>query len=102
MMNHILARSDTPPQFPHLGAFESTKLAGAGTDILGTTRHIELWHDDLRMLKSASLNALRYSVPWHRIEHNPGEFDFTWLDRPMEFMQRNGMTGMCCEPGLTV
>jgi beta-glucosidase/6-phospho-beta-glucosidase/beta-galactosidase len=79
-------------QFPHLGAFESTKLMGSGTDILGTTRHIERWEADLQLLRSASLTQLRYSVPWHRIEREPGAYDFTWLDGPMLHMHTAGMT----------
>ena len=77
--------------YPHLGAFESTKLSDSGTDILGTTRHIERWRHDLELLRSSGLTSLRYSVPWHRIEKNPGEFDFTWMDGPMSCMRRHGM-----------
>src|SRR3954453_7800811 len=80
------------PQFPHLGAFESTKLMGSSTDILGTTRHIERWKEDLQLLHSASLMQLRYSVPWHRIEQTRGTYDFSWLDGPMAYMESNGMT----------
>jgi beta-glucosidase/6-phospho-beta-glucosidase/beta-galactosidase len=77
-------------KYPHVGAFESTKLIGSGTDILGTTRHIERWESDLQLLQSASMTQLRYSVPWHRIEREPATFDFTWLDGPMAYIQANG------------
>jgi beta-glucosidase/6-phospho-beta-glucosidase/beta-galactosidase len=92
MVEQRIAPVRAAAPFPHLGAFESTKLMGSGTDILGTTRHIERWQDDLRMLRTASLQRLRYSMPWHRIERSPGSFDFTWIDGPMSFMARNGMT----------
>jgi len=92
MVEQTIASVRPGAQFPHLGAFESTKLMGSGTDILGTTRHVERWQDDLQMLCAASLQTLRYSVPWHRIERSPGSFDFSWIDGPMSFMQRNGMT----------
>jgi beta-glucosidase/6-phospho-beta-glucosidase/beta-galactosidase len=77
--------------FPHLGAFESTRIHGAGADILGTTRHIELWEQDLQMLRGAGISELRYSIPWHRIEVSPGEFDWRWMDGPMGFLERHGM-----------
>lgn len=83
------ARVESP--FPHIGAFESTKLMGSDTDILGTTRHIERWESDLALLRSSSLTLLRYSVPWHRIERTPGVFDFAWFDGPMEYMRKHGM-----------
>jgi beta-glucosidase/6-phospho-beta-glucosidase/beta-galactosidase len=76
---------------PHYGAFESTRIHGYRTDILETTRHIERWQDDLDMLRDAELSDLRYSAPWHRIERQPGEFDFSWLDGPMQYMRDNGM-----------
>ncbi len=77
--------------YPHLGAFESTRLVGTGTDILGTTRHIERWRSDLDLLRFAGLSELRYSAPWHRIEQEPGVFDFTWLDGPMGYLYAYGM-----------
>jgi beta-glucosidase/6-phospho-beta-glucosidase/beta-galactosidase len=81
----------------HLGAFESTKIHGTGQDILGTTRHIERWEHDLRLLESAGIRNLRYSIPWHRIERRPGEFDFSWIDRPMAFIRAHNM-GLIADP----
>jgi hypothetical protein len=43
------------------------------------------------MLHAASILDLRYSVPWHRIEREPGQYDFGWLDGPMRFMQDRNM-----------
>ncbi len=75
----------------HYGAFESTRIHGSGTDILATTRHIERWRDDLDLLRSAGMNDLRYSIPWHRIEQHPGRFDFSWMDGPMDHLRKTGM-----------
>lgn len=77
--------------FCHLGAFESTKLIGCATDILGTTNHIARWEHDLGLLRSAGIVDLRYSVPWHRIEMEPGRFDFSWMDEPMQYMRAHSM-----------
>jgi beta-glucosidase/6-phospho-beta-glucosidase/beta-galactosidase len=71
-MKHVHSSRAISARFPHIGAFESTKLPGIRNDILGTTRHIERWRTDLELLRSASLTQLRYSVPWHRIERVPG------------------------------
>lgn len=76
---------------PHLGAFESTKLMGSRSDILGTTRHIQQWHLDLSLLREAGISQLRYSAPWHRIERRPGVFDWRWMDQPMRFFESTGM-----------
>ena len=77
--------------YDHLGGFESTQIFGSSRDILDTTRHIEYWREDLSRLLEAGIQKLRYSIPWHRIETRPGEFDWSWMDGPMEFMQRAGM-----------
>lgn len=77
--------------YPHLGAFESTKIHGTGEDILGTTRHDERWQHDLDLLHGAGVRQLRYSVPWHRIERTPGVFDWSWMDGPMGYLETHGM-----------
>src|SRR3954469_9115212 len=91
IMNNIRTKATPQPQYAHYGAFESTKLIGTGTDILGTSRHIERYKEDLELLYAASLRDLRYSVPWHRIEREPGKFDFHWFDGAMSCMQSLGM-----------
>jgi beta-glucosidase/6-phospho-beta-glucosidase/beta-galactosidase len=78
--------------YSHLGGFESTHIFGSGQDILGTTRHIEFWREDLSLLLESGIRTLRYSIPWHRIEQTPGEFDWTWIDGPMRWMQSVGLT----------
>ena len=75
----------------HLGAFESTKIHGSGLDVLETTFHKMRWQSDLDLLLKANLTELRYPIPWHRIEYTPGEYDFSWIDGPMEYMRRNKM-----------
>ncbi len=77
--------------YTHLGGFESTQIFGTGQDILGSTKHIEFWEEDLTRLLRAGITDLRYSVPWHRIERVEGEFDWTWMDGPLRFMEANGM-----------
>ena len=77
--------------YPHLGAFESTKIFGSGQDVLGTTRHAELWRGDLEMLDAAGISELRYPVPWHRIESTFGTYDWQWIDGPLDLMRRLGM-----------
>ncbi len=79
------------PYYPHLGAFESTKIFGTSHDILSTTKHLERWQDDLEMLRDAGIRELRYPAPWHRIERQFGEWDWDWIDGPLNLMRRLGM-----------
>lgn len=77
--------------FPHLGAFESTKIHGSGQDVLDTTGHIQHWRADLDLLHSAGICELRYAVPWHRIERQPNVFDWSWIDGPLKRIKARGM-----------
>jgi beta-glucosidase/6-phospho-beta-glucosidase/beta-galactosidase len=77
--------------FSHIGGFESTQMFGTGEDVLSTTRHIQLWREDLTRLLKAGIRELRYSIPWHRIEKRRGTYDWQWLDQPLRFMEANGM-----------
>jgi len=77
--------------FTHFGGFESTQIFGTGQDVLSTTRHVELWREDLRRLIGAGVRHLRYSIPWHRIEKDCGTYDWGWIDGPLHFMEANGL-----------
>jgi len=77
--------------FPHLGAFESTKIYGTGLDVLETTRHADFWQSDLLRLREAGIRDLRYPVPWHRIESQREQYDWSWIDGPMKCMHDLGM-----------
>lgn len=86
-----VATSLTFTMFTHLGGFESTQMFGTGHDVLSTTRHIELWREDLTRLLHSGIRVLRYSIPWHRIEKRRGEYDWGWIDKPLRFMEAHGM-----------
>jgi beta-glucosidase/6-phospho-beta-glucosidase/beta-galactosidase len=77
--------------YTHLGGFESTHIFGSGQDVLGTTRHIDLWREDLKRLLNAGIIDLRYSIPWHRIERERGVYDWNWIDQPLRFMEHFAM-----------
>lgn len=88
----MLNTTVTSRHFPHLGAFESARLLGSEEDVLSTTHHLELWRQDLDMLRASGIDQVRYPVPWNRIEVSPNNFDWSWMDGPMEYFRRTGMT----------
>jgi len=75
------------PVMDHYGSFESTKIHGAGTDILATTFHDAQWREDLDRLASSGIRKLRYPAPWHRVEKMYGVYDWSWLDGPLRKMR---------------
>ncbi len=38
--------------------------------------HYEHWREDLALARGLGLQALRWGVPWYRVEPLPGEFDW--------------------------
>lgn len=58
-----------------------------GVDELAKTQHYTYWASDLLKVKSLGVKTLRYGVPWHLIHTAPSEFDWSWMDGPMQFMR---------------
>lgn len=77
--------------FPWLTGFESTHIHGTGKDVLWGTRHISLWRHDLELVRAQGVKTLRYPVPWHRIEAQPGEYDWRWMDEVLACMREMGL-----------
>jgi beta-glucosidase/6-phospho-beta-glucosidase/beta-galactosidase len=80
-------RSVTRTHTQFLGAFESTYLPGHGSDVAETTGHADAWRDDLMPLIRAGVTRLRYPLRWHRIEAEPGVFDWSSADEQLDFMR---------------
>lgn len=70
-----------------LSGFESTHIFGSGKDVLQLTKHTEFYEEDLQLAARCNLDLMRYSVPWHTIEREPGIYDWTWLDRAMNCLR---------------
>lgn len=50
------------------------------------TQHYEQWRGDLDRAKSLGITKLRWGVPWHRVEPQPGVFDWSWTDEVLNYM----------------
>lgn len=45
------------------------------------TEHYARWRDDLELASGVGAEFLRWGVPWHRINPEPGRWDWDWCDR---------------------
>lgn len=55
--------------------------------------HYEHWRADLALAQEVGLNALRWGVPWYRVEPQQGQFDWSWTDQVIPYMvQELGIT----------
>jgi beta-glucosidase len=48
--------------------------------------HYEHWREDLSLARELGLGAMRWGVPWYKVEPEPGKFDWSWIDQVIPFM----------------
>ncbi|HEX6125791.1 MAG TPA: family 1 glycosylhydrolase [Pyrinomonadaceae bacterium] len=48
--------------------------------------HYQHWREDLSLCSELGLKALRWGVPWYRVEPEPGRFDWSWTDEVIPFL----------------
>jgi beta-glucosidase/6-phospho-beta-glucosidase/beta-galactosidase len=48
--------------------------------------HYRLWRQDLDLAADLGVSALRYGIPWYRVNPRPGVFDWSWTDQVLEYM----------------
>ncbi len=48
--------------------------------------HYEHWREDISLAGELGLKALRWGVPWYKVEPEPGKFDWSWIDEVVPFM----------------
>mgnify|MGYP000279976791 FL=1 len=48
--------------------------------------HYQHWREDIVLANKLGLNALRWGVPWYRVEPFPGEFDWRWTDQVIPYL----------------
>ncbi|MFN8006121.1 MAG: beta-galactosidase [Terriglobia bacterium] len=55
-------------------------------DVFLQMQHYDQWKQDLELLPATGVNCLRYSVPWYKAEPKPGVYDWSWIDKPIEYL----------------
>lgn len=75
-----------------VGAFESCYMPQHDVDIFETSGHTERWADDMMLLRASGVTRLRYPIRWHRIEEQPGVYNWAETDEVLEFLQTEGFS----------
>jgi beta-glucosidase/6-phospho-beta-glucosidase/beta-galactosidase len=73
-----------------IGAFESTYLPAHDVDIVETSGHARRWREDLALLRRHGVTRLRYPIRWHRVEAEPGVYDWRHTDEVMGHLHAEG------------
>jgi beta-glucosidase len=48
--------------------------------------HYEHWREDLALCRELGVQAIRWGIPWYRVEPFPGEFDWSWTDQVIPYL----------------
>jgi len=55
-------------------------------DVYLLMQHYTMWREDLDKAADLGVKAIRYSVPWYQANPKPGEYDWSWISQPLEYM----------------
>lgn len=64
---------------------------GRTLDEYELTAHYNNWRDDIDLMAELGVKAARYGIPWHRINPQPGVWEWEWADRPLERLLERGI-----------
>lgn len=56
------------------------------------TGHYEQYRDDIDLAARTGADAIRYGIPWYRVEPAPGVFEWAWLDQAVDHLLEVGLT----------
>jgi beta-glucosidase/6-phospho-beta-glucosidase/beta-galactosidase len=70
--------------------FESTYQPAHDCDVMETTEHDRRWRSDLDLVSASRVRLVRYPLRWHRIEPEPGRFEWRHADIVMDALRERG------------
>jgi glycosyltransferase involved in cell wall biosynthesis/beta-glucosidase/6-phospho-beta-glucosidase/beta-galactosidase len=74
-----------------IAGFESTYSPLADLDCFDTSGHGRRWRADLDEVRSSGVDELRYPLLWHRIETEPGRYDWRATDTVLGHLRDAGL-----------
>ena len=86
-----LVLGTTPEDFIWASGIEDTfvpqvKAGHRALDEYELMGHYDNWREDLALLKASNLQAVRWGIPWYRVEPSQGEFDWRWTDQVIPYI----------------
>ena len=52
----------------------------------------DVWPEDVQLMREANVNFVSLAIfSWSKLEPQPGQYDFAWLDRVMDLLHANGI-----------
>jgi beta-glucosidase/6-phospho-beta-glucosidase/beta-galactosidase len=79
-------------QFVWGAGIECSFIPHLNIDQFEWTQHDQCWKDDFRRARNElGLSALRYALPWHKIERQPRHYDWSSADERVRFASDIGL-----------
>ena len=63
-----------------------TKRGHRALDEYELIDHYDHWRQDLALAREVGVQALRWGVPWYRIQPRPEQFDWSWTDEVLPYL----------------
>jgi beta-glucosidase len=90
IQSHPAATVNTP--FVWGAGIECSFIPHLNVDQFEWTQHNNFWRDDFaRARNDLGLTALRYALPWHQLEPQRGQFDWSLSDERIEECEKIGL-----------
>ena len=66
-----------------------TKPGHRGLEEYELMGHYDHWREDLDLTRRLGLKALRWGVPWYKVQPEPGSFDWSFTDEVLPYLVRD-------------
>ena len=50
------------------------------------TQHYQFWREDIDRAASLGVAAIRWGIPWYRVNPRPGVYDWAWVDEVLDYL----------------
>ena len=50
------------------------------------TQHYQLWKSDFDLLADTGVSAVRWGIPWYRVQPSPDEWEWRWTDEALDYL----------------
>jgi beta-glucosidase len=90
-LTHPLIKTGAASEFLWAAGIEDTFVPQARNgqrplDEYELMGHYEHWREDLALGREVGINAIRWGVPWYKVEPEKGTFDWSWTDQVIPYM----------------
>jgi beta-glucosidase len=63
---------------------QTERMGERPLDEFALTHHYQYWKEDLERCASLGVRAIRYGMPWYKVEPAKNQFDWGWADRAID------------------